>query len=36
MEAIYGCSGFLQADQELDRVTPSQMPCTGTEIALCC
>ena len=25
----------VHADPRLDRVTPSQMPCTGTEIALC-
>ena len=26
---------FVMAGVDLDRVTPSQMPCTGTEIALC-
>ena len=25
-----------QNDDILDRETPSQMPCTGTEIDLCC
>ena len=27
---------LCQVHRILDRVIPSQMPCTGTEIALCC